>query len=78
MKQIRHIDGNLYNNEVGNLQIVDRKIQYVTTQNPMLRRLLENSRRHWLDRCRQAMAGSLWGNNPGELERWADDGGREP
>ena len=52
MKQIHHIDGNPYNNEVGNLQIVEHKVQFVTTQNPMLRRLLENSRSGVKGLCR--------------------------
>ena len=26
----------------------------------------------------QALMNNLWGNNPGELERWADDGGYQP
>lgn len=30
------------------------------------------------DRMRQALVNNLWGNNPGELERWADDGGYQP
>ena len=27
------------------------------------------------DRATQAMANNLWDNHPGELDRWADDGG---
>ena len=30
------------------------------------------------DLMRQALMNNLWDNNPGELERWADDGGYEP
>lgn len=28
------------------------------------------------DKMRQVMLNNLWDNNPGELDRWADDGGR--
>ena len=28
------------------------------------------------DRMKQDMLNNLWDNNPGELDRWADDGGR--
>ncbi len=38
----------------------------------MLRRIM----REQDDLRYQAMQNNLWGNNPGELERWADDGGR--
>ena len=29
----------------------------------------------YADRVRQNLANNLWGYNPGELDRWADDGG---
>jgi hypothetical protein len=28
------------------------------------------------DRARQVLLNNLWDINPGELDRWADDGGR--
>ena len=34
--------------------------------------------RHYRDKCLQGLMNNLWSNNPGELERWADDGGKEP
>lgn len=32
-------------------------------------------RRHH-DRMKQHMLNNIWDNNPGELDRWADDGGK--
>lgn len=40
--------------------------------------LMVNSERWWRGLMRQHMLNNLWDNNPGELERWADDGGRVP
>ena len=51
-------------------------VQYMAIQNPATRILLERERRRWIDKCRQGLANNLWGNNPGELDRWADDGGK--
>jgi hypothetical protein len=31
--------------------------------------------RRWRDRMHQDMNNNLWDNHPGELDRWADDGG---
>jgi hypothetical protein len=45
-------------------------------QNPATQILVERNRRYWLDRTRQELLNNYWGNNPGELDRWADDGGR--
>lgn len=30
------------------------------------------------DQVRQGLLNNLWDNNPGEIDRWADDGGRAP
>ena len=49
---------------------------YMRIQNPALRILLEAQQRRWLDKCRQGLLNNFWDNNPGELDRWADDGGR--
>lgn len=38
--------------------------------------LLRAELRRQDDRRFQAVQNNLWDNNPGELERWADDGGR--
>ena len=53
-------------------------MRYVGTKNVGLELLLARSEARQRDCMRQAMLNNLWGNNPGELERWADDGGREP
>ena len=34
--------------------------------------------RYHRDRAYQSKMNCFWDNNPGELDRWADDGGRVP
>lgn len=53
-------------------------MEYTRAENTLLARLLALNEARQHDRMYQAMMNNLWGNNPGELERWADDGGREP
>lgn len=57
-------------------QIKEWVTRYMALQNPATQILVERNRRYWLDRTRQELLNNYWGNNPGELDRWADDGGR--
>ena len=45
---------------------------FVTLRNPMWERM-EQARRDRIDQC---LRNNLYDNNPGELDRWSDDGGR--
>ncbi len=49
-------------------------VAYMAMRNPMYERL------DWLyrDRIKQGLLNNLFDYNPGELERWADDGGHSP
>ena len=57
-------------------QIKEWVLRYMAILNPATRIILERQQLYWLDRRRQEMLNNLWDNNPGELDRWADDGGR--
>ena len=37
--------------------------------------MINRAARWWQDKMYQAMMNNLYSNNPGELDRWADDGG---
>jgi hypothetical protein len=43
------------------------------TDNPFYLMWLESQ-----DRIKQGLANNSWDNHPGEVERWADDGGATP
>jgi hypothetical protein len=47
-------------------------IAYMAIKNPMYDRL----DRIYKDKIYQQMNNNLFSNNPGEIERWCDDGGR--
>ena len=47
-------------------------IAYACMRNPMW----ESLERRYQDKIKQGLLNNMWSNNPGELERWADDGGK--
>lgn len=52
--------------------IKEYAVAYMAMRNPMYERL------EWYrnDRIKQGLLNNLFDYNPGELDRWADDGGR--
>lgn len=46
-------------------------ISYMAMRNPMFERI------DWWykDRIKQDLLNNIWGYNPGEIDRWVDDGG---
>ena len=53
-------------------QIKEYAVAYMALRNPMYEQL----DRAYRDKIYQQMNNNLWSNNPGEIERWCDDGGR--
>lgn len=47
-------------------------VSYMVRPNPAF----EWAKRVYRDQLRQGLLNNLWDYNPGELDRWADDGGR--
>lgn len=46
-------------------------VAYMAMRNPMFERL----QHYHKDRMEQDLLNNLWDYNPGEIDRWADDGG---
>lgn len=46
-------------------------VAYMAMRNPMF----EHYDRVYRDKIKHGLLNNLWGNNPGELDRWVDDGG---
>ena len=53
-------------------QIKQYAIDYMALRNPMY----EILDRAYKDKIKQGLLNNLWSNNPGEIDRWYDDGGR--
>ena len=50
-------------------------VEYATRVNPATERMIEAMIRRHNGIVYQGLMNNLWDNNPGELDRWADDGG---
>lgn len=59
-------------NLVTKFSIKEYAVAYMAMRNP----IFEQLQHYYKDRLEQGLLNNLWDYNPGEMDRWADDGGR--
>ena len=63
------------NNAELRYEINQLALEWARRPNSAWSRCVEAAARWSADLARQGLANNLWDNHPGEIDRWADDGG---